>query len=84
MNSKHYKTLVAIFDKPSRKNILWSEIEKLFETLGAEIANKGGSVVTIKMKGRSQTFHRPHPQKEAPAYCVTKVREYLIINGVTI
>lgn len=82
MNSKQYKTLKAILEKPSRKNILWSEIEKLFDSLGAEIANKGGSVVTIKIGGKPQTFHRPHPEKEAAAYCVTKVRQFLIENGI--
>lgn len=82
MNSKQQKTLKAVFDKPTRKNILWSDIEKLFVGLGAEIANKGGSVVTIKMGGRPQTFHRPHPQKEAPAYCVNNIRQFLIENEV--
>lgn len=82
MNSRQRKTLEAIFDRPIRKNILWSDIEKLFEGLGAEIANKGGSVVTIKMTAKPQTFHRPHPEKEAPAYCVNKVRAFLQENGV--
>jgi len=82
MNSRQRKTLKAIFDKPTKKNILWVDIEKLFEALGADIANKGGSVVTIKMSGGPQTFHRPHPEKEAPAYCVKKVREFLIENKV--
>lgn len=82
MNSRHRKTLKAVFEKPTRKNILWDDIERLFESLGAEIANKGGSVVTIYMGGGPRTFHRPHPQKEAPAYCVVKVRELLIENNV--
>lgn len=82
MNSKHRITLKAIFDKPTRKNVLWRDIEKLFEALGAELANKGGSVVTVYFGGKPQTFHRPHPEKEAPAYCVTKVREFLIENNV--
>jgi len=82
MNSKHLKTLKAIFDKPTRRNILWSDIEKLFEALGAKIANKGGSVVTICFDDKPQTFHRPHPEKEAPAYCVVKVREFLIENDI--
>lgn len=82
MNSKQRKTLKAIFEKPTRKNISWTDIESLFLGLGAEIANRGGSVVTIKMEGKPQTFHRPHPQKEAAAYCVNNVRQFLIENGV--
>lgn len=84
MNSKQKKTLRAIFEKPTRKNILWEDIEKLFEGLKAEIANKGGSVVTIKLGGRPQTFHRPHPEKEAPAYCVNNIRRFLIENRIKI
>jgi len=83
MNSKQRKILKAVFEKPTRKNIAWSDIEKLFLGLGAEIANQGGSVITIKMGGRPQTFHRPHPAKEAPAYCVNKVREFLIESGIS-
>jgi hypothetical protein len=82
MNAKQRKTLKAVFEKPVLKNIAWSDIESLFIGLGAEIANKGGSVITIKMGGKPQTFHRPHPEKEAPAYCVKNVREFLIENGV--
>lgn len=83
MNTKQLKILKAVFEKPTRKNISWQDIETLFESLGAEIANRGGSVVTIKMGGRPQTFHRPHPEKEAPAYCINHVRRFLTENGVT-
>ncbi len=82
MNSKQNKILKAIFEKPTRKNILWSDIERLFVSLGAEIINKGGSVVTIRLGGRVQTFHRPHPSKEAPAYCIHNVRLLLMWHGV--
>jgi len=82
MNSKQRKTLEAIFEKPVRKNILWSDIEGLFVAVGANIANKGGSVVTIEMGGRPHTFHRPHPEKEAKAYCVKQVSYFLEENGV--
>jgi len=83
MNSKQRHVLEAVFQKPTRRNILWTDIEQLFIGLGAEIANRGGSVVTVKMGKRPQTFHRPHPGKEAPAYCVNAVRKLLIENGVT-
>jgi hypothetical protein len=82
MNSKHRKTLLAIFEKPVRKNILWSDIESLFSAIGANIVNKGGSVVTIEMGGKPHTFHRPHPEKEAKAYCIKLVRKFLDENKV--
>jgi len=82
MNSKHRKILEAIYEKPVRKNILWSDIEGLFSAIGANIANKGGSVVTIEMNGKPHTFHRPHPEKEAKAYCIKLVRKFLEENKV--
>lgn len=82
MNRKHKKTLEAIFSKPTKSSILWTDIEKLFWALGAEIENKGGSVLTVKFNSRLYTFHRPHPRKEARIYCVNKVRVILIDGGV--
>lgn len=82
MNSKNKKILEAIFEKPVRKNIPWSDIENLFIALGANVINKGGSVVTIELHGRPHTFHRPHPEKEAKAYCAKHVRKFLEENKV--
>ena len=33
MNSKHRKTLKALFENPVRSNIVWGDIEKLFVSL---------------------------------------------------
>lgn len=82
MNSKNKKTLLAFFEKPVRKNILWSDVESLFSALGADVVNRGGSVVTIVMNGKPHTFHRPHPEKEAKAYCIKLVRKFLEENKV--
>lgn len=82
MNNRQRKTLQAIYDKPTRSNIVWTDIEKLFEALGANIISKRGSVVTIKFADKVSTFHRPHPQKEAKKWVVEKVRELLMEAGV--
>lgn len=82
MNNKQLKTLKAIFETPTRKNIAWDDIEKLFVALDAEIANQGGSVLTVKIKEEMQTFHRPHPQKEAKHWAVKKARKFLLKVGV--
>lgn len=37
MNSKHRKTLKALFENPVRSNIVWGDIEKLFVGLEATI-----------------------------------------------
>jgi HicA toxin of bacterial toxin-antitoxin, len=82
MNNKQRKTLEGIFDKPTRANLVWTDIEKLFESLGAEVISKRGSVVTIRFAEKVNTFHRPHPQKEAKKWVVEKVRELLTEAGV--
>jgi hypothetical protein len=38
MNSKHAKTLKAIFTDPVRSDIAWKDIVKLFEALGATVS----------------------------------------------
>ncbi len=83
MNNRQRKTLQAIFARPTRASIAWSDIESLFAALGAEVANKGGSVMTIKLGEHVATFHRPHPQKEAKKWAVDKVRQFLTRAGVT-
>ena len=37
MNSKHRKTLKALFENPVRSNIVWGNIEKLFVVLETTI-----------------------------------------------
>jgi len=64
MDSKHRKTLEAIFEKPERANIAWREVEALFIALGAEISEGNGSRVRVALKDVRAVFHRPHPRKE--------------------
>jgi hypothetical protein len=43
MNTRQRKVLQAIFEKPTRGNILWKDIEKLMQSLGAKVREgKGG------------------------------------------
>ena len=82
MKTKHTKILRAIFFRPIPKSISWLDIEKLFSALGADVVNKGGSVVTFRIKKRIITFHRPHPQKEAKVLMVKRVKHFLELVGV--
>ena len=50
---------------------------------GAEIAEGSGSRVTVALGGVAQSFHRPHPQKEAGRATVRSVRDFLERAGVT-
>ena len=65
MKGKHQRTLRAIFEKPTRSNILWSDIEKLLIALGSRVDEGNGSRIRVKLNTARSVFHRPHPRKEA-------------------
>lgn len=77
MNSKLKKTLVAIFQNPTPKNINWNDIESLLMGLGADIIEGNGSRVRFIPNNSMIVFHRPHPSKEAKTYQVKDVRNFL-------
>ena len=62
MNTKQRKVLELIFKTPLSSNIKWSDIESLFESLGAEISEGNGSRVRIELHGVKMVFHRPQPK----------------------
>jgi hypothetical protein len=82
VNSKHQRTLEAIFSTPVQPNIKWKDIESLFIALGAEIEEGRGSRVRILLNQEEAVFHRPHPQKETDRGAVVSVRKFLEIAGV--
>jgi len=82
VDSKHRKTLEAIFEKPVRANIAWIDIEALFVALGAEVTEGSGSRVRVAVKNVRAVFHRPHPRKEANKATVKSVRRFLEAAGV--
>jgi hypothetical protein len=77
MNSKHLKTLKAIFSKPTKSTIRFIDIESLLTTIGASISEGNGSRVTFSFAEEEWHAHRPHPGKEAKKYQVEGVREFL-------
>ena len=82
MDSKHLRTLEAIFDKPERANIPWREIEALFLALGAEITEGSGSRIRVALNGVRAVFHRPHPRKETDKGTVKSGRRFFEAAGV--
>lgn len=82
MNSKHHKTLVALFADPVAGNLPWDRIEALLLALGCSKVEGKGSSVMFEKDGRRAYFHRPHPQRAALAYRVRAVREFLLKLGV--
>lgn len=82
MNSKHRKTLQAIFADPVNASIHWDDIESLFAACGGKIKEGRGSRVRVNLKGVLATFHRPHPQPTTDKGAVKSVREFLENAGV--
>jgi len=83
MKTKHRKTFAAIFAKPTKANIKFSDIESLIEALGGEVREGEGSRVVLELSGTREYAHRPHPGKEAKKYMVEKIREWLTGLEVT-
>jgi hypothetical protein len=82
VNSKHKKTLAAIFVRPTSPSILFSDIESLIKALGGSVDEREGSRVKLVLKGHELRCHRPHPGKEAKRYQVEEARELLERAGV--
>lgn len=82
MNSRHERTLEAIFTDPAPGTIAWAAIESLLVAVGCELIEGCGSRVRFARDGMIETFHRPHPAKEAKRYHVRAARAYLTRLGV--
>lgn len=83
MNSKHRKTLAAVFAEPVSGTIEWAAVEGLLVAAGAQVVEGRGSRVRFEKGGEVETFHRPHPAKEAKRYQVRAARDFLERIGVT-
>jgi len=83
MNSKHKKTLAAVFADPVSGTIAWAAVEALLVAVGCTVIEGNGSRVRFEKQGAIETFHRPHPAKEAKRYQIRAARAYLSRLGVT-
>ena len=82
MNRKRKATLAAVFTDPVSGTMNWSDIEALLTAVGCVVIEGSGSRVRFEKDGEIETFHRPHPAKEAKYYQVRAARAYLIRLGV--
>lgn len=82
MKRKHLKTLELIFSRPASANVRWSEVEALLLELGAQIEEREGSRVLIRLFGERRVFHRPHPSPMTDKGAVASLRDWLNDNGV--
>ncbi len=82
MNGRHRKTLEAIFQKPTKADIRWSEIESLVIGCGGVVQEREGSRVAMVLNSVRANFHRPHPKPTMKKGAVDAVRLFLANAGV--
>lgn len=82
MNSKNKRTLVAVFANPVSASIDWIDIESLLRGIGCDVIEGNGSRIRFSFQGEIESFHRPHPDKEAKRYQVRATRDFLLRIGV--
>ena len=83
MIARHAKTLAAVFRLPTPAIVEWAAIEALLLAVGCTLIEGSGTRVQLVKDTMIETFHRPHPAKEAKRYQVRAARDYLIRLGVT-
>lgn len=81
-NTKHLKTLEAIFKVPIQSNINWDDCEKLLKAFGAELSEGNGSRIRIVLNGVKAVFHRPHPRKETDKGVLISLKNFLENAGI--
>ena len=77
LKKKHRKTFEAIFSKPVKAGIVWTDIESMLEALGTELSEGAGSRVRIVLRNRRAVFHRPHPKKETDIGALSSMKRFL-------
>ena len=82
MKRKNSKTLTLIFSRPVSGSIKWRDIEALLLDLGADISEREGSRVGVKLFDEVRVFHRPHPSPDTDKGAVESIRKWFNENGV--
>jgi predicted RNA binding protein YcfA (HicA-like mRNA interferase family) len=82
LNTKQAKTLEAIYARPTRATIKWTDIVNLFKACGAEVVQRQGSRVCVKLGDQRAVFHAPHPHKETVKGAVEDIRAFLQRAGI--
>jgi len=82
LSAAHQRTLDSIFARPTSGTIKWRTIEALFRALGASIAERKGSRISVLLNGNEAVFHRPHPSPDTDKGAVVAVRQFLTTCGI--
>jgi len=54
----------------------------LFIYVGAQIEEREGSRVLVRLFGERRVFHRPHPSPNTDKGAIQSIRQWLTSNGV--
>jgi hypothetical protein len=81
MNHHHRKVLHALFAHPISANTDFKQVIHVLEELGAEIDNKSGNRIGVKLNGNSVAL--THAHHDLPKEEVMQVRKFLESCGVT-
>ena len=83
MNRQHQRTLLAVFEHPTRPDARWADIEALFLAVGADVSQGRGSRVRVALRDVRAVFHRPHPRPVTDRGAVRSVADFLRAAGIT-
>ena len=80
MNHHHRKTLQAIFAHPISNNLDFKEVLHALEGLGAEVENKSGNRIGVRLNGHSAAF--THVHHDLPKEEVVQIKKFLVTCGI--
>ena len=75
-------TLEVVFHRPIQSGIRWADIESLLLACGAEVEERAGSRVAIRLNAVVAIFHRPHTRRTVDKGTVDSLRWFLIQAGI--
>jgi hypothetical protein len=82
LSTRHRATLGRIFERPTRADIPWRDVERLFVALGGTVTQGKGSRRRVRLGDRRAVFHEPHPERATDKGAVEDVRGFLLSAGV--
>jgi len=82
VSRKQRQTLAALFARRDRKDIHWDDFIGLPTELGADITERGNSMVGPGLNRHYAVFHRPHPGNVIYPSMLKINRHFLNESGV--
>jgi len=77
LNSKNSRTHKAVFEEPTRSDILWKDACSLVKALGGMVSKGKGSRRRFFLNGVVASMHEPHPESVLSEGAVESFRTFL-------